>query len=725
MICYKEPFFYLNTDNTSYVMRVLPNNTLQHIYYGASVSQDDFSYYNLFKDRAFSPLVSMGNIQTSHDTMPQEYPTFGRGDYRHAALRVEGENGRSINELKYKGYEKHTGKPRIPGMPQLDVNTEDVETLAITLVDDVVGFEVVLYYSVFEKEDIISRTVKVINTSKQAIQIRNIASLSVDFETADFDFISLQGAWARERHVSRREVCQGTTSVESRRGSSSHQMNPFVALSGKHTNEHQGDVYGFTLIYSADFKALAEVNQFDNTRLQIGMNPETFSWKLAPGEAFMAPEALMTYTCDGLNRMSQNFHQVCRNHLGKSADQSIRHPIVINNWEATYFDMSDEIIKQFISDCKGLGIDTFVLDDGWFGERNDDTSSLGDWFVNKAKFKNGLHNVVDWCHKCGMKFGIWFEPETISRNSILFEMHPDWCIHCEEVSPIESRNQLVLDMSRSEVVDNVYEQMAKIIEEYDVSYIKWDFNRHITDNGSATLPADRQLEHTHRYMLGVYSLMQRLNDAFPDVFFEGCSGGGGRFDFGILYYMTQIWTSDDSDAIERLKIQYGTTFVYPPSSMVGHVSACPNHQTGRTTSFDIRGEVAQMCNYGYELAVGKLTEEEKDKISLQIERHRELESLVQRGTFFRLNSPFEGDVCAWEMVSEDRTKAYVCTTFKTALPNAKACYVKLHGLEPKSKYYIKQLGIVVSGDTLMNAGIPVVMPDALEYACMAFDLMKR
>lgn len=725
MICYKEPFFYLNTDNTSYVIRVLPNNTLQHVYYGASVSQDDFSYYNLFKDRAFSPLIRMDNMYTSNDTMPQEYSTFGRGDYRCAALRVEGESGRSVNELKYIGHEIFAGKPHIPGMPQLDVNIEDVETLAITLKDKIVGFEVVLYYSIFAKEDIISRTVKVVNTSDQTIQIRNVASLSVDFETADFDFISLQGAWARERHVSRRELSQGTTSVESRRGTSSHQMNPFVALAGKQTNEHQGDVYGFTLIYSADFKALAEVNQFDNTRLQIGINPETFSWKLTPGETFMAPEALMTYTCEGLNHMSQNFHRVCRNYLGKSADQSIKHPIVINNWEATYFNMSDEIIQQFISDCQGLGIDTFVLDDGWFGKRNDDSSSLGDWFVNKEKFKNGLHNVVNFCNENGMKFGIWFEPETISRNSLLFEAHPDWCIHCEGIDPVESRNQLILDMSRSEVVDNVYEQMAKIIEEYNVSYIKWDFNRHITDNGSFTLPADRQLEHTHRYMLGVYSLMQRLNDNFPDVFFEGCSGGGGRFDFGILYYMTQIWTSDDSDAIERLKIQYGTTFVYPPSSMVGHVSACPNHQTGRTTSFDTRGEVAQMCNYGYELAVGKLTEEEKDKISLQIERHRELESLVQRGTFFRLNSPFEGDVCAWEIVSEDRTKAYVCATFKTALPNAKACYVKLCGLEPKSKYYIKQLGIVVSGDTLMNAGIPVVMPEALEYACMAFDLVKR
>ncbi len=724
MILHQEPFWFLNTKNTSYVIRVLPNQTLQHIHYGGRVSADDFSYYNVFQDRAFSPRILMGPICTSHDIMPLEYPTFGRGDFRAPALRVEGLDGRDVNELQYKSYEIISGKVHIPRMPQLDVNVDDVQTLAITLEDVIVGYEVVLYYSVFENEDIITRTVEIRNTSNGAIRINNIASLSVDFESADFDLVSLEGSWARERHICRRALCQGTTSLESRRGSSSHQMNPFLALADKHTSEHWGGVYGFSLIYSADFKALAEVSQYGDTRVQIGLNPETFSWKLEKGDSFMAPEAIMTYSDKGFNGMSHNFHQACRNHLGKSADPSVKHPLVINNWEATYFNMSDEIIKQFLDDCKGLGIDTFVLDDGWFGRRCDDSSSLGDWFVDENKFSNGLHNVVNHCRENGMEFGIWFEPEMISRNSRLFEEHPDWCIHCEGVEPIPSRNQLVLDMSREEVVDHIFEQMAKIIREYNVSYIKWDFNRNLTDNGSSTLPADRQKEHTHRFVMGVYSLMQRLNDTFPEVFFEGCSGGGGRFDFGILYYMPQIWTSDDTDAVERLKIQYGTSMVYPTSAMVAHVSACPNHQTGRSVSFDTRGEVAQMCNYGYELHVGKLATEEKEKIKGQVARHRALDELVQKGTFYRLNSPFDSILCAWELVSEDKEKAYVCATFQTAMPNAKTFYVKAQGLDADCKYYVKPLGITLGGDTLMQAGLPVRMPDAVEYACLAFDLEK-
>ena len=705
-------------------MRVLPNKTLQHIHYGGCVSADDFSYYNVFQDRAFSPRIIMGPMCTSHDTMPQEYPTFARGDFRCAALRVEGADGRSVNELQYKSHEAFQGKVHIPGMPQLDANTESVETLAITLEDVIVGYEVVLYYSVFEEADIITRTVKVVNNTDNAVVIKNIASLSVDFETADFELISLEGSWARERHIARRPLCQGTTSIESRRGSSSHQMNPFLALAGKSADEHHGEVYGFSLIYSADFKALAELSQYDDIRVQMGLNPETFSWKLASGESFMAPEAMMTYSASGLNGMSQNFHKACRKHLGKCADSTVVHPIVINNWEATYFNMSDEIIKEFLDNCKGLGIDTFVLDDGWFGRRSDDSSSLGDWFVDDTKFSNGLHNVVNYCREIGMKFGIWFEPEMISKRSRLFENHPDWCIHYRDVEPIPSRNQLVLDMSRNEVVDYIFEEMAKIIREYKVSYIKWDFNRNLTDLGSATLPADRQMEYTHRYILGVYSLMQKLNNAFPEVFFEGCSGGGGRFDFGILYYMPQIWTSDDTDAVERMKIQYGTSMVYPTSTMVAHVSACPNHQTGRTVSFDTRGEVAQMCNYGYELHVGKLAEEEKEKIKMQIERHRALDELVQKGTYYRLRSPFEAILCAWELVSEDKARAYVCAAFQSAMPNAKTTYLKVRGLNPEATYLVKQLGVKLQGDSLMHAGLPIRMPDAVEYAVLPFDIEK-
>ena len=726
MIEYRNSFFYLETAHTSYIMRILSNGILQQVYYGKKISRDDLTYYQLFRERAFSPLLILDGKEASRDTIPQEYPTFGRGDYRKPAILVEGEDGRCVSELCYAGYEILEKKPQIKGMPQLDVDTEGTQTLAITLKDELAGFDVVLYYSVFEKEDIISRFVEIKNRSEKSLQIQNAASLSIDLQRADFDFISLKGAWARERHICRRGIEQGTTSIESRRGSSSHQLNPFVALAGKHTDELQGEVYGFALIYSADFQASAEVNQFENTRFQIGLNPETFSWKLCPGESFITPEAIMTYTADGLNAMSQNFHQICRNHLGKSADRSIVHPVIINSWEAMYFELSEARIKQFLKDCKGLGIDTFVLDDGWFGHRDNDRSSLGDWFVDKRKFPEGLRNVADFCKENGMGFGIWFEPEMISKDSQLYEKHPDWCIRCGAYEPVESRWQMVLDMSRPEVVDYVFEQMSNIIREYNISYIKWDFNRNLTDNGSVVLPADRQKEHTHRYMLGVYSLMQRLNESFPEVFFEGCSGGGGRYDFGILYYMTQIWTSDDSDSVERLKIQYGTSMVYPPSSMVAHVSACPNHQTGRTTPFATRGEVAQMCNYGYEFDVGKLSNEEKEGMKEQIKKHRELEKLVQNGLFYRLKSPFEEKVCAWEMVSEDKEKAYVCVGFLTTEPNPNAFYLRVCGLNEKQQYYIKQLDIIVSGDTLMNAGIPIMMPENTDYACLDFDFdMKK
>lgn len=721
MITFKNQFFYLETNNTSYIIRILSNGILQHVYYGASVPQDDFSYYNLFRAHGFSPEIKLEEGETSLNTLPHESPVFGRGDYRRPALVVEMADGRCVNELTYVSHEILRGKPLLKGLPQLDVDTQDVITLSITMRDSIGNYEAVLYYSVFEKEDIITRHVEIKNTSQAPIQIRNAASLSVDFETADFEFLSLNGAWLRERHISRRPLEQGTTSIESRCGSSSHQLNPFAALVSKNTDECSGEAYGFALIYSADFKISAEIGQYETTRLQVGINPETFSWKLLPGESFTTPEALMTYTKSGLNAMSHNFHNVCRNHLGRSADKSIVHPIIINSWEAMYFDLTEEKIKKLISDCKGLGIDTFVLDDGWFGHRNDDKSSLGDWFVDENKFQNGLHDIIEFCHENGMKFGIWFEPEMISRDSHLFQEHPDWCIHCKDAEPVKSRNQYVLDMSRSEVVDGIFEKMEQIISEYDISYIKWDFNRNLTDNGSDSLAEDCQKEHTHRYMLGVYSLMQRLNERFPEVFFEGCSGGGGRFDFGILYYATQIWTSDDSDAMERLKIQYGTSLVYPPASMVAHVSASPNHQTGRITPFKTRGEVAQMCNYGYELNVGQLSEEEKQMICGQVKKHKTMEQLIREGDFYRLKSPFEENACAWQLVSKDKTKVYVIAAFQKKVPNAGGIYLKLQGLEKDFQYVVKPLDICVSGETLMNAGIPIQMCRK-DYEVRTFEL---
>ncbi len=721
MITCRNRFFYLDTEHTSYIMQVHSNGVLQHVYYGKRIPQENLNYYHLLTEGSFCPPLQMNEQRSSFDTLPQEYTTLGRGDFRQPSLILEGEDGRNLNELTYVEYRVVQGRGKLPKMPYLDTDTEQVQTLIIAMRDKITGADVFLYYSVFAEEDVISRYVTIQNETKEAIQIRKAASLALDLEGKELDMISLQGSWLRERSIRRQPLTQGAVSISSRRGSSSHQLNPFAAFASQNADECSGEVYGVSLVYSADFQISAEVSQYNDTRLQAGINPETFSWKLLPGETFTTPEALVTYSGEGFETMSHNFHNVCRNHLGKCADKTLRHPIIINSWEAMYFDLSEEKLKNFITDCKGLGIDTFVLDDGWFGHRDDDNSSLGDWFVDERKFKKGLEAVIDFCHENGMKFGIWFEPEMISRDSLLFRLHPDWCIHCKQESPLESRRQLVLDMSRAEVVDNIFEQMARFIRKYDISYIKWDFNRNLTDVGSETLSKDQQKEFTHRYMLGVYDLMERLNKHFPEVFFEGCSGGGGRFDFGILYYMPQIWTSDNSDSIERLKIQYGTSFVYPPSTMVAHVSACPNHQTWRSAPFETRGEVAQMCNYGYELNIGTLSESEKNLVREQIKRHRELEPLISEGDFYRIRNPFECDLCAWQLVSADKKKAYMFVGFETVHPNAKGEYLRFRGLEPAYDYYIRQLDVTVSGKTLMNAGVPVKYP-LQEYVTMAFDL---
>jgi alpha-galactosidase len=615
------------------------------------------------------------------------------------------------------------GKVLFSGMPQLDAKPDEADTLIITLRDEISGCETDLYYSVFEKEDIISRRTVVRNVTDQTVQLQQAASAMMDMESAEFDFVTLAGAWGRERYVERSPLRMGTVSVDSRRGASSHALNPFAALARKNTDDKQGEVYGFSLIYSADFRISVEVSAYNNLRLSMGIQPDTFSWELAPGAQFVTPEALLTFSDKGFNGMSQNFHEICRRQLGKSADRSMRHPVIINSWEAMYFDITEEKLRQFAQDSKDLGIDVLVLDDGWFGHRDRDNSSLGDWYVDKRKFPNGLKPVIDACHENGMDFGIWVEPEMISADSDLYRAHPDWAIHCDDLAPIESRWQLVLDMARPEIVDYIYEKIAAILAENDIAYVKWDMNRNLTDNGSAFLPAHRQKEHTHRYMLGVYDLMDRLTKRFPHIFFEGCSGGGGRFDFGILYYMPQFWTSDNSDAIQRLKIQYGTSMVYPPESMVAHVSACPNHQNGRVTPFETRGEVAQMCSFGYELDPGKLTDGERAAIRQQIRKHRRLEFLTQNGDFYRLVSPFETEECGWQIVSKDKKESYVMFCFTLGTTNDRYGYLRLEGLDPDGKYEVAPLGVTLTGATLMNAGLPLRYFEK-DFVAVSFELKQ-
>ncbi len=713
--------FYLETEKTSYVMRVLENGTLYHSYYGKKIAQDDMTFYSLLRTPNFAAALQVGRRTFSYDVLSQEYPTKGRGDHRAPAVLIENEQGRTVNELKYKSHRIIDGKKEFGILPQLNCSDDSCKTLEITLTDAVNGFDAVLSYSVFHKENVIARRTEIVNTSGKTLKIRKASSFCFDIDDKDFEMVTLEGAWARERHIERYPLHHGTSSVESRRGASSHQLNPFVALVRKNTDEDCGEVYAASLVYSGDFKMQAEVDHYGRTRFEGGINPETFTWKLLAGESFVTPEALLVYSAEGLNGMSKAFHRVCRGYLGKCSE-NIKHPIVINSWEAMYFDISDEKFYKFIEGCKGLGIDTVVMDDGWFGHRTDDKSSLGDWFVDKSRFPDGLTNIINCCKENGMKFGIWFEPEMISPDSELYRAHPDWCIHADGFAPVTARSQLVLDLSRKEICDAIYEQLAAVLSENDISYVKWDMNRHITDNGSNSLGADRQGEHAHRYILGVYYLMDKITKAFPNVFFEGCSGGGGRFDFGMLYYMPQIWTSDDSDAVERLKIQYGTSLVYPQSAIVAHVSDCPNHQTGRTTPFETRGNVAQLFSLGYEFDAGKLSDDERNAIAEQISKHRELESLVETGDFYRLISPFEGNTCAWELVSDDQNTAYAVFVRVLSVPEYQPQYLRLRGLDENKTYRVEPLGVTAKGSTLMNAGIPVFIGNSKDFASLIFDI---
>ena len=723
MILFNNNSFFLETKKTSYVIRVLDNKILSNAYYGKKIGRYDLKSFSFMRRVEYSPAVTVEGIRVTPNIIPWEMPTYGRGDFGLPGVSAIGADNRIVNELTYESYEIIDGKPPIKGMPSFDTNVQHVQTLKITLRDKALDFRVILYYSVFEKEDVITRRTEIVNASDTEILIRSAASAALDFQSKEFQMTTLKGAWAKERSVETYDLHHGISSVESRRGSSSHLLNPFVALSEKNTTEHAGDVYGFALVYSADFKISVEVNEIDNVRVIAGINPENFCWRLNEGETFETPECVLTYSNAGFNGMSHNFHNLCRNHLGKCADKNIKHPIVINNWGTTGMEFDETRIIDFIKACKDLGIDTMVLDDGWFGHRDNTMSSLGDWFVDKRKFPNGLDKVIEVCKSQDMNFGIWFEPEMVSRDSDLFRAHPDWCIHTDLREPMESRNQLVLDFSRPEVVDYIFTMISDFLSKHDVSYVKWDMNRNITDNGSNWL-GSYQGEHSHRNILGVYSLMKRLTEAYPNIFFEGCAGGGGRVDFGILYYMPQIWSSDDMDVVERQRIQYGTSFVYPPSTMSAHVPESPDYHTGRITSFKSRSDVAQMCNFGYELDVNDLSQKEIEQIPKQVEEHRGLEALIQCGDYYRLLSPFTGKQCAWELVSEDKEKAYVMLAATSTSANDRSYYVKPRGLNPEYIYQISGTDIVADGETIMNVGIPIVKP-LREYETRTFYLTKK
>lgn len=700
--------FHLQANDTSYVMQIVRSGYLAHLYWGKKIRHYRESNPLQFFDRGFSPNPDPSDRTFSLDTLPQEYPAYGNTDFRTPAYQVQLENGSTISDLRYKTHRIYKGKPKLEGLPATYVENEnEAETLEIILEDHVTGLHVTLFYTVYERWNVITRSVRFDNNGSERIKLLRALSMNVDFRDDHFDFLHLFGAHCRERYIERKPLFVGTQSVESRRGASSHQQNPFIALLRKNANEDEGIVYAFNFVYSGNFLAQVEVDQFHTTRVSMGINPFDFTWLLEPGESFQTPEVVMVYSDKGLNGMSQTYHQLYRTRLARGVYRDRERPILINNWEATYFDFNEEKILHIAKTAAELGIELFVLDDGWFGKRDNDRSSLGDWFVNKQKLPNGLEGLAKNINQMGMQFGLWVEPEMVSVDSELYRKHPDWCIHVPNRPRSEGRNQLVLDYSRKEVCDYIIQVISDVLASAPISYVKWDMNRHMTEIGSVALPPERQRETAHRYMLGLYRVMEEITSRFPHILFESCSGGGGRFDPGMLYYMPQTWTSDNTDAVSRLKIQYGTSLVYPISAMGAHVSAVPNHQVHRITSLEMRGHVAMSGNFGYELDLTKLSEEEKSMIKQQVAFYKDIRRLVQFGTFYRILSPFEGNETAWMFVSEDKSEAFVAYFRVLAEANAPLSFLRLKGLDPNKNYEIIGSGEVYGGDELMYVGLNV------------------
>lgn len=706
----KDKAFKLRANNTDYMMKVCEEGYLAHVYYGNKVPDEDLTYLLRLDESPFTPATNDRDRASFMDTLPFEYPCFGVGDYRESAFKIMDANGMSTCDLRYVSHKMYEGKPKLEGLPATFATEESgCSTLEITMYDKYANIEVVLIYTAFDKLDVITRSAVITNKSEKPFKITRALSACVDFDTDKMDMITLNGSWARERAVERCRLHHGKQLVDSCRGESSHQNNPFVALCDNNADEDKGEVFGFNFVYSGNFYAQAEVTQHKKTRFLMGINPLDFEWLLEKGESFTCPEVVMVHSDEGIGKMSRTFHDLYRNNLIRGEYKDKRRPILINNWEATYFNFDTDKLIDIAKEASKLGIEMLVMDDGWFGHRDSDNSSLGDWFVYEKKLKGGLKYLVDEVNKLGMKFGIWFEPEMISPDSELYKAHPDWAIQIKGRPLTLCREQYVLDYSRKEVRDHVYGMMKKILDSANIEYIKWDMNRQLTEVGSATLPAERQRELWHRYVLGVYDLMDRLTTDYPHILLENCSGGGARFDPGMLYYSPQIWCSDDTDAIERLKIQHGTSMCYPCSAMGAHVSDCPNHTVGRNTPFETRGHVAMVGTFGYELDVTRIPQEDRDAIPAQIEEFNKFNKLVRTGDHYRIGNMFEDNTWdAWEFVAKDKSEALFEFVQVLARPNERSRRIKLKGLEPEAYYYEEsEPDKKISGAALMNAGINI------------------
>lgn len=704
MIIYNSDLraFLLQGKDVSYAMYVGEAGFLQHLYFGKKLSQADLQFLTAYHGNAVCAKTSDFNIDKAHEFAPTECGFYARGDYREPTIVVRRSDGAAMSRLRYVDFDLVDGAPLLEGLP---CARSGGQTLTVTLADDFSAVRVKLNYTVWDDSNVIARNTEIVNGEAADVTIERAFGFAIDLPTGDYKTLSLVGRWAQERIPQIEDIGHGTRRFQSMRGISSHEMNPFVGILKPDTTENTGDCYGVQLVYSGSFAITTE--RFDNKplRVQGGINDIGFNWKLASGESFVTPQALLCFSSEGIGGMSRSYADFIRDRIVNPRFAYAKRPVVLNNWEATYFDFDTDKLFAIIDKAATLGVDTFVLDDGWFGKRDNDDSGLGDWFVNTKKLRGGLKPVIDRCKQNGLKFGLWFEPEMVSEDSDLYRTHPDWAVGKLGNEPSRSRNQLVLDMTRKEVVDYVFEAVSKVLVDNDISYVKWDMNRGVTEAYSMALSADKQGEFYHRYTLGVYDLADRLTKAFPEVFFEGCASGGGRFDAGVLYYFPQIWTSDDTDAYERTKIQWGTATCYPQSAMSCHVSACPNHQTQRITPFNTRGVVASLGPTGYELDPTKLSEQEIMQVKTQIADYEKVADLLLQGDSFRLCNPFSGNYFAQIIVAKDKRAAYLCGVRTHGVPCDYDNFVALTGLSEELTYRIEELDVTASGTALTTIGV--------------------
>ena len=700
-ILVSDKVIHLRNDHVSYVMYLLEGGIPMHLYFGARVERFNPASYLRRHEVDAEGHFSMQGCSLDH--IPQEYPAFGLGEMREGALTVQRFDGTRTCDLRFVSAAVEDGKPALAGLPA--TFGDNCKTLRLTLRDELLNMDAELLYTIFDDCDVITRSARLINNSAERLIVERAYSLCLDIPESRFDLITLSGAWSREREMIRRPLVPGVQGVSSLRGASSLIASPFMALARPEATEGQGEVYGATLVYSGNFTANVQVDSHRSSRVMLGINDVDFAWTMEPGCSFQTPEAVLTYSAEGLDGMSRQFHTVCAEHLVRGKFAHAPRPILLNNWEATYFDFNEEKLLKIASTAAKVGVELFVLDDGWFGHRDADNSSLGDWFCDKKKLPDGMASLADKIHALGIKFGLWFEPEMVSPDSELFRAHPDWCIHVDGRVNIEGRNQLILDLSREDVCEYMYHAVADNLSSAAIDYVKWDMNRNFSNIGSALLPADRQKELPHRYMLGLYSVLERLHNDFPDVLFESCSSGGGRFDMGMLYYMPQTWCSDNTDALCRCRIQYSTSLMFPPFAMGSHVSAVPNHQTGRITPIATRANVAMSGCFGFELDLNRLPEDELKQVEEQIARVKGIRSTLLYGDFHRLLSPYEGNDTSWLTVSKDKNEAVFMLTRAQALSFTEPPIIRLRGLDPAKCYRIEETGEIYGGDELMNAGL--------------------